>query len=385
MHTHKHSPFLQWLKEERLPLLWSTLAASLVVLVSMSVSAYRAQVIGQWKRVNVPAMQFVGHVMTSQERRQLIRMKRIARRLAARQKLVRQTSSQMPLRAGPAPVESSRTVAQSAVTDITQVTPSEESSASSEESSSSTASSVTPPPQPSPTFAEATAGRPGAEACVPFINAIFPVSKIPNWGAMRSPDVWNLDYAHMPADEYVPVPRFDIKQLTIPRKTLIGPPIPDENIPTLTAKLFYSTRFFAAYDIDSAEFTAVHPGVDLKLPLGTPVGAIAGGVVTYASTDERLGLHVIVRHCASDGIYYSIYGHFGSVAVHKGQTVTPGETVGYVGMTGKANGPHVHLQVDIGDENDDGVHEPYYPDHVPSRSEADRYTVHPVQFIATHR
>lgn len=178
------------------------------------------------------------------------------------------------------------------------------------------------------------------------------------------------------------VPAYQIAKLTVPMKDLTDPITP-ETIPEITRKLYYSTRYFGAYDLDAGEFTSIHPGVDLKLARGTPVGAIAGGRVHSVSTSENLGLHVIIEHHINGEAYYSIYGHFDSVSVSAGQTVVPGQIIGKVGMTGHTSAPHVHLQIDRGAPGE-ADHEPYLPSSIPSPAEASRHVVNPMVFIGAH-
>ena len=62
------------------------------------------------------------------------------------------------------------------------------------------------------------------------------------------------------------------------------------------------------------------------------------------------GNYVMINHGknANDGnTYISLYGHCSSLAVSKGQTVTKGQVIGYVGSTGNSTGPHLHLEVRI--------------------------------------
>jgi murein DD-endopeptidase MepM/ murein hydrolase activator NlpD len=216
----------------------------------------------------------------------------------------------------------------------------------------------------------------------PFQRTVFPVSRTPDWGSMRTPSEWNRSFSEMQESDFVRIPRYDLKAFTVPMKDLADP-ITDDTIPLITQKLFYSTRFFGAYDLDAGEFSAVHPGIDLKLARGTPVGAIGGGRVSTVASSQSLGLHVIIEHRLKNGeTYYSVYGHFDSVSVAAGQDVTPGQTIGRVGTTGNTSGPHIHLQVDRGQPG--ASHVPYRPASLPSRSEAARYTVNPVVFIAEH-
>ncbi len=206
---------------------------------------------------------------------------------------------------------------------------------------------------------------------------------MPNWGAMRTPDEWNRTYSELTEADFVSIPRYDMSVLTTPMESLTKP-LRDENIPKITAKLFYSTRFFGSYDLDSGEFTWTHAGVDLKLARGTPIGAIGGGRVTSVTTTQMLGLHVIVEHRLANGeTYYSIYGHFDRAAVQAGEDIVPGQTLGYVGMTGNTSAPHLHLQIDHGKPGEN--HQPYYTTVAPSAAEAAKYVVHPISFISKWR
>lgn len=223
-----------------------------------------------------------------------------------------------------------------------------------------------------------------ADDAVPvFGRAVFPVDRVPNWGAMRSSSEWDRSYAEMTDADFVPIPAYDLSQLTIPMETLTHPLL-DASIPTITAKLFYSTRYFAAYDVDAGEFTGAHDGVDLKLPLGTPVRAIGGGVVRFARDDDGpFGLHVIIEHRLENGEkYFSIYGHLSRVIVKEGDAVEAMRNIGEVGSTGDSTGPHLHLQID----RDDGalVHTPFAPLVPPSRAQAEKYSENPIRFIQDH-
>lgn len=181
----------------------------------------------------------------------------------------------------------------------------------------------------------------------PFIEAVFPVSKIPEWGAMRSPAEWNRSYDEMTDADFVGVPAYNMQTLTIPMLSLTKDLSDPDSINAITAKLFYSTRFMGSYNIDAGEHSGTHAGVDLKLAPGTPIGAIAGGRVQSVDVSPILGLHVIIEHRLDDGtMFTSIYGHFADTNVTEGETVTPGQTIGTVGMSGNTSGPHLHLQVD---------------------------------------
>ena len=175
---------------------------------------------------------------------------------------------------------------------------------------------------------------------------------------MSTPSEWGRTYSQLSDTDFVPIPDYDLKTLTIPLKSLSSDDVVHPaDIPTVTAKLFYSTRYMAKYDLDADEHSGNHPGVDLKLALGTPIGAVGGGRVYAVSSDARLGLHVIVEHRNERGLFYSIYGHLDSSKVSVGETVQPGQTLGDVGLTGMTTMPHLHLEVHRGsDPAEEGLH-----------------------------
>ncbi len=88
-----------------------------------------------------------------------------------------------------------------------------------------------------------------------------------------------------------------------------------------------------------------HNGIDLVLTsgtLGSPVYAIADGVVTRASWYGGYGNCIIL---AMGGGYSSLYGHLKGYAVKKGDYVAKGQVIGYIGSTGNSTGPHLHFTV----------------------------------------
>lgn len=88
--------------------------------------------------------------------------------------------------------------------------------------------------------------------------------------------------------------------------------------------------------------TRPHLGVDFAAPRGTPVRAVADGVVQYAGWRGGLGRFVRLDH---PGPYGSGYGHLYRIAkgVRGGGRVKQGQIIGYVGSTGLATGPHLHF------------------------------------------
>jgi murein DD-endopeptidase MepM/ murein hydrolase activator NlpD len=214
----------------------------------------------------------------------------------------------------------------------------------------------------------------------PFIGTTMPVQKVPNWGAMKTPKEWDRSFEEMSDTDLVDIPAYSMDKLIVPLEDLRNP----RNIPEITRKLTYSTHYFGTYDINSDEFRGHHPGIDIKLALNTPVSAIAGGKVQTVAINDSLGLYVIIEHRIANGVYFSIYGHFGSVLVHENQTVKPGDIIGTVGMTGNTSGPHVHIQIDKAVPGQI-KHNPYAPTENVAQHEAEKFSMNPIEFIEHFR
>jgi murein DD-endopeptidase MepM/ murein hydrolase activator NlpD len=89
-----------------------------------------------------------------------------------------------------------------------------------------------------------------------------------------------------------------------------------------------------------------HTGTDYAAAAGTPVRAIGDGVVIFAGRKGGYGNVIDIRH--RNGMV-SRYGHMRNFAsgVRPGSRVTMGSTIGYVGMTGWATGPHLHFEIRV--------------------------------------
>ncbi len=109
----------------------------------------------------------------------------------------------------------------------------------------------------------------------------------------------------------------------------------------------------AAYGSSSylSQFSTPHRGVDLTPGLGAEVHAVAAGTVRIATeAGGDYGVTVLIDHVIDGQIVSTRYGHmqYGSLRVEQGDTVTAGQVLGTVGQTGKATGPHLHLEVLLG-------------------------------------
>jgi hypothetical protein len=88
--------------------------------------------------------------------------------------------------------------------------------------------------------------------------------------------------------------------------------------------------------------TSVHAGVDIAVPVGTPVLAAGRGWVVFAALRIVTGNTVIVEHLPG---LYSIYMHLSKIQVRVGEVVERGTRIALSGKTGLATGPHLHWEL----------------------------------------
>lgn len=89
-----------------------------------------------------------------------------------------------------------------------------------------------------------------------------------------------------------------------------------------------------------------HSGMDIGASYGAAIVASDGGTVCWCDVKGGYGNCIMIDH--GNG-YYTLYGHMSSYAVSYGDTVSKGQTIGYVGSTGWATGPHLHFEIRCGD------------------------------------
>jgi murein DD-endopeptidase MepM/ murein hydrolase activator NlpD len=84
-----------------------------------------------------------------------------------------------------------------------------------------------------------------------------------------------------------------------------------------------------------------HRGIDIAVPVGTPVHSTRKGKVVFSGERRGYGFTVIVEHSNGDR---TLYGHNSMVRVSTGETVESGTIVAFSGNTGRSTGPHVHFE-----------------------------------------
>lgn len=155
----------------------------------------------------------------------------------------------------------------------------------------------------------------------------------------------------------------------VPQDVLIDLPFYDESAQIRTrnasvSAVFYSVGHAGSY-VTGAQDSGSHPGVDIRVPIGTPVRAVANGIVADIKQSGGFGNVVILRHPNMPDpdkpnrttTLYSIYAHLQSITVTEGAIIRKGEHIAYSGDTGFASGPHLHFQMD----RDSAPFHPYWP------------------------
>jgi murein DD-endopeptidase MepM/ murein hydrolase activator NlpD len=104
-------------------------------------------------------------------------------------------------------------------------------------------------------------------------------------------------------------------------------------------------RIMSSFGTRSDPFSgedAVHKGIDLTAPSGTPVAATGDGIVVHAEPSGRYGKLVIIDHGHGMQTWYA---HLSAMDVIAGQEIRRGDTLGLSGGTGRVTSPHLHYEV----------------------------------------
>ena len=107
---------------------------------------------------------------------------------------------------------------------------------------------------------------------------------------------------------------------------------------------YITSKFGPRYHPVTGAYQSTHTGLDIGASHGATIVASDGGTVTTAGEKGGYGNCVMIDH--GNG-YYTLYGHMSSIAVSVGQSVSKGDTIGYVGSTGVSTGPHCHFEIRV--------------------------------------
>jgi murein DD-endopeptidase MepM/ murein hydrolase activator NlpD len=100
--------------------------------------------------------------------------------------------------------------------------------------------------------------------------------------------------------------------------------------------------FVTRGEVPPGDPAEAHAGIDIAVPLGSPVRAAGGGTVEKAGTDSAYGLFVLLQH---PGRYESMYGHASRLLVREGDSVQAGQVIALSGSSGHSTAPHLHFEI----------------------------------------
>ncbi len=113
-------------------------------------------------------------------------------------------------------------------------------------------------------------------------------------------------------------------------------PVRNENLKRMASGFGYRADPFT-------KVRKMHEGMDFTAKIGTPIYATGDGIVTKAdNTASGFGNHIVIRHGFG---YETLYAHLSKYKARAGQRIKRGDIIGYVGSTGRSEGPHLHYEV----------------------------------------
>jgi murein DD-endopeptidase MepM/ murein hydrolase activator NlpD len=200
-------------------------------------------------------------------------------------------------------------------------------------------------------------------AHTPFDGTTYPIKKVPNWSKLTT-EQRTFTFNQLSDSDLIDIPYYDPSQLVVKSDTLKwNNPVDDV---VRNAKITYSTPYMGNYKLDGRENVGSHLAIDIKVPEGTPVYAMANGVVSKASNQsDGFGVHVVLKHNnfpnlddpSKKEVLYSSYSHMSEGLVSVGEVVEKGQQIGLSGRTGTATTPHLHFQLD----NAKATYHPFWP------------------------
>lgn len=217
----------------------------------------------------------------------------------------------------------------------------------------------------------------------PFDGTVFPVEKIPDYTKLTKEER-SKDYNELDPNIFINVPNYFNSLIDRDLITLSSSKEEDREI--LRAKITFTIPYLGSYSKMWKENVGSHPGVDIILPMNTPVLAVANGIVVTAREDSKTGAgkYIVLRH---DNVPYinengqeitttlfSIYEHLNEINVSVGDSVKKGTVIGKSGNSGRSTTPHLHFQIDKKSAK-------YHPVFYSDANEVAKDTIHPILWV----
>lgn len=224
----------------------------------------------------------------------------------------------------------------------------------------------------------------------PFDGTTLPIAYIPDWTDVANQDK-SKRFEDINISKFLPIPLYDPIALLDEKNTSKS---------TTIIRYTYTTPYMGNYKLDYRENVGWHPGVDIRAPIGTPILAIANGVIVRTTEWDITGnKYIVIRH---DWVpterwvtkLYSWYLHLSEILVKEWDKIKKWDMIGRVGISGITTTPHLHLQIDTAD----APFHPYW--HFTSsesksagvgfydainiglnKDKATKYTINPMMFI----
>lgn len=192
-----------------------------------------------------------------------------------------------------------------------------------------------------------------------FTGTVSPVEKVPDWTKLTTAER-RANFSDIPNSKLIPLPEYNVANFV---KGLNGNAATDAE---RNAYITYPVPNLGNYELDGTENSGSHPGIDIKIPVGTPIHAIANGVVYKTGNQETgFGNYISIAHSnvpdpenpQTKITVISNYAHLSNISVRDGEIVTKGQVIGKSGESGMATAPHIHFQVD----RENAPFHPYWP------------------------
>jgi hypothetical protein len=230
-----------------------------------------------------------------------------------------------------------------------------------------------------------------------FSGTTMPIKKVPNWVDLSESERL-MSYDQLPKNKFIDLPPYNTSSFRQ------GMTWSATNADQRNAYVSFPVPNMGNYKLDGTENSGSHTGVDIKVPIGTPVHSIANGIVYKVGFQSTgFGRFVSVAHVGvpdpnepgKKTTLVSTYAHLNQTLVKEGQTIKKDQIIGKSGKTGMATSPHLHFQID----RSQAPFIPYWPfswkdvqaaglnsyfDAVKNgvgKTNGLKYTVHPVNFV----